>query len=129
MHSEIKSVKDEKSYWQERLNRMSRQVKTMKKYKTDTCVPMTKNKFHLLNKKNNMGRSILLESGALYIDNHYNELQKTRTLQKEGQEIFKETGRKDLLNNSEKNKPILRPLGEGIINDNLHPFSELEGNK
>ena len=127
MHSEIKSVKDEKSYWQERLDRMSRQIKTMGKYKTDTCKPMTKNKFHLINKKNNMGKSILLESGALYINQAFNDLQKTRTLKKEGQEIFMETGRKDKFMESERNQQSLSPLGQGIINDNLHPFSEIKG--
>ena len=125
MHSEIRAVKDEKSYWQERLDRMTRQIKTMDKYKTDTCRPMTGKKFQPPNKKEGLRQSKLLESGALHVSKAFNDLQRTRKLEEKGEEVLRSTSRKFKDSRREEKSPS--PLGQGVVNDNLHPFSEVDG--
>jgi hypothetical protein len=126
MHSEIRAVKDEKSYWEERLSRMSRQIDSMGRIK-NKCAPMTKKRFNLFNKNNRASKSKLLESGALHISRTFNEMQRTRTIMEKGEEVEKSTSRKQMGSEEGEEEEEGVPLGQGIVNDNLHPFSEIKG--
>lgn len=128
MHSEIRAVKDEKSYYQDRLERMARQIDTMGRIRSK-CKPMTKKRFHLFNKKGDFGKSRLVETGALRASKEFTEMQRTRKLLKTGQQINKDTsrGQKESFTELIENDESINPLGQGIANDNLHPFSEIEG--
>ena len=128
MHSEIRAVKDEKSYYQDRLDRMMRQINTMGKIKSK-CKPMTKKRFNPNNKNSTMGKSRLVETGALRASKEFTKMQRTRELLKTGQEVNLSTsrGKKQSFSEYIDHDESISPLGQGIVNDNLHPFSEIEG--
>ena len=129
MPSEIRAVKDEKSYWEERLNRMSKQIETLGRTGNTGCRPLTKKRFNLYLKKNNFSKSKLLETGALSVSKTFQDLQKTRKMEREGMRIEQHTSRKNIERSVESKKAnkSLSPLGQGLPNDNLHPFSEING--
>ena len=70
MHHQLKGIRDEKRYWEERLSRTSNEMffKWTRNNKKKRLKPVTKAKFMLFHKKHLQNRSHLAETGRLHLD-------------------------------------------------------------
>jgi hypothetical protein len=65
MHSELKSIQDQKDYLQKRLDQMNKKVKKTRKIKNERTEPWNNNKFLLYNKKKKSNKSTLVDQGLM----------------------------------------------------------------
>ena len=65
MHSELKSIQDQKDLLKKKLNQMNKRVKKTRKIKNERTEPWNKNKFLLYNKNNKTKKSLLVDQGLI----------------------------------------------------------------
>ena len=131
MHSEMKSLAEEQTYWRSRLARMSQQLDRKKKYKKNLCDPVPRSKFHLLNKTKEQAKSELLRTGAL---SFLNPMSKIKQRNGKSIETNKCTSRRNMDDLEDTGDVFMKSLGRYSCsnlehkNDSLNPFSLTQGN-
>ena len=70
MYQELETIKDEKTYWLDRLTRTTKEVLGKKTKKGRRIDPINKTKFKRANKDYTTNKSLLLDSGMLTLNNH-----------------------------------------------------------
>ena len=68
LHTQLKEIEDEKSYWLNRLNRTMKQLDKKKAKRHRTCKITNKNKFLTVNLQHSNTKSLLLTNGMLSIN-------------------------------------------------------------